>query len=125
MDYRRQHSSKRSHRHRAEGALGKPLPFGVVVHHASGGYGDGQLVICQDQAYHMLLHQRTRIVQAGGNPDTERFCSCCRKCKLLAAFKRRPGGYETQCRDCRQVLSSHVYKKRKYDPRPAFAEVTR
>jgi hypothetical protein len=26
-------------------------------------------VICQDRAYHMLLHMRERIVRAGGDPN--------------------------------------------------------
>lgn len=40
----------------AEKALGKYLPPGAVVHHHS----PTQLVICEDQAYHMLLHKRMR-----------------------------------------------------------------
>lgn len=49
------------HRLRAERALGKPLPGKVVVHHADGSkHPNAQLVICQDQAYHMLLHARMR-----------------------------------------------------------------
>lgn len=50
------------HRRRAELALGKPLPRGAEVHHADGSKGDNAplLVICQDRAYHMLLHKRMR-----------------------------------------------------------------
>lgn len=43
----------------AESALGKRLPHKAVVHHHS----KDQLVICQDQAYHMLLHKRTRDLE--------------------------------------------------------------
>lgn len=46
----------------AEKALGKPLPDNAVIHH----HDKEQLVICQDQAYHMLIHQRMRrYVQTG------------------------------------------------------------
>lgn len=49
------------HRRRAELALGKPLPRGAEVHHADGSMrDDAPLVICQDRAYHMLLHKRMR-----------------------------------------------------------------
>jgi hypothetical protein len=41
----------------AEKVLGKPLPKGTVIHHE----GD-QMVICQDQAYHHLLHKRINAI---------------------------------------------------------------
>lgn len=44
----------------AEKALGKLLPPGVEVHH----HTPTQLVVCQDRAYHQLLHQRTRALKA-------------------------------------------------------------
>lgn len=61
----------------AAAALGKPLPPGVVVHHINEIRRDNahrNLVICQDQAYHLLLHARARTVRAGGNPSTEKVC---------------------------------------------------
>lgn len=64
----------------AEKALGRPLPHGAVVHHAD---RDGlnnlprNLVICQDQAYHLLLHQRMRALKACGHAGWRR----CRHCK--------------------------------------------
>lgn len=48
----------------AELALGRPLPKGAVVHHMNECPSDNEtrfnLVICPDQAYHMLLHRRMR-----------------------------------------------------------------
>jgi len=45
----------------AEKALGKPLPPGTIVHHTKArddNHGYCRLVICPDQAYHILLHKR-------------------------------------------------------------------
>lgn len=48
----------------AEQALGRKLPKGAVVHHMNNkpwdNYTPLNLVICPDQAYHMLLHRRMK-----------------------------------------------------------------
>lgn len=65
----------------AEKALGKPLPSGAVVHHANGDKADnrrGNLVICPDQRYHLLLHTRMAAMEATGNPDFRK-CWICRQ----------------------------------------------
>ncbi len=49
-----------TYRERAEHALGHPLPPFAVVHHHSYEGNRSQLVICQDLAYHALLHRRMR-----------------------------------------------------------------
>lgn len=56
----------------AELALRKPLPKGAVVHHVDGDPLNNwpyNLVICQDQAYHRLLHKRTNAYNACGHAD--------------------------------------------------------
>ncbi len=96
----------RAHVFVARQALGKPLPAGTEVHHIDGNKQNNigrNLVICQDHAYHILLHARTRVLKAGGNPNTERVCSTCREIKPLAAFaadRRKSTGTNTQCRAC-------------------------
>lgn len=91
-----------AHRLRAEEALGKPLPRGAVVHHADGSKSEhAPLVICQDEAYHRLLHHRMRIVAAGGDPNTERICNGCKQLKPLEAFTPAAAARgDWQCKGC-------------------------
>lgn len=49
----------------AEKALGRKLPKGAVIHHTSqphDNFGPFKLVICPDQAYHLLLHRRAKAL---------------------------------------------------------------
>ena len=62
----------------AEKALGKPLPDKVVVHHHGERSDNTQLVVCQNQKYHMLLHMRTRALSACGHASW-RMCKYCRE----------------------------------------------
>jgi len=60
-------------------ALGKMLPPHAEVHHVNRQGGDnrpGNLVICQDNAYHKLLHSRTEACEACGHADWRR-CEYC------------------------------------------------
>lgn len=110
-DYRRigshgptQNTQQMLHRVRAERALGKPLPPQAVVHHADGSIDErAPLVICENQAYHALLHRRMRIKAAGGNPNTDRICCGCRFVKPVGEFhkgKYQAGGLSMYCRAC-------------------------
>lgn len=69
---------KLEHVEKAEKALGRDLPDGAVVHHADLTRANNEtsnLVICPSQAYHLLLHIRTRAFDACGNASW-------RKCKV-------------------------------------------
>lgn len=57
----------------AEHAIGHYLPDKVVIHH----HTPDKIVICQDQAYHVLLHKRTRAWNACGNASWLK----CKYCK--------------------------------------------
>jgi hypothetical protein len=65
----------------AEKALGKPLPEGVEIHHFNEIASDnrpGNLVVCPNRQYHMILHARQRALSACGNPAWRK-CSVCKK----------------------------------------------
>lgn len=60
----------------AERAIGRKLPRGAQVHHVDSNPENNapeNLVICPDQAYHRLLHVRTRALEACGNAN---YCKC-------------------------------------------------
>ena len=110
--YRRANNGQMLHRMRAEQALGKPLPVGAIVHHADGSRADNApLVICQDAAYHKLLHMRMRIKAAGGDPNTDKICSACKRVKDRSQFwanPKAPLGVNSCCKDCMSQQNRRV-----------------
>jgi hypothetical protein len=64
-----------------ERVLGKYLPVCAVVHHTNKNHADNfspfNLVICQNNTYHLYLHKRQRAYEACGHADWLR----CRYCK--------------------------------------------
>lgn len=67
------------HRIIAARAVGKPLPSTVQVHHVNGDPTDNRpenLVVCEDAAYHKLLHRRQRALDATGDPDKVKCIIC-------------------------------------------------
>lgn len=89
------------HRIRAAKALGRPLPKGVVVHHADGTRSQSsQLVICPNQKYHFLLHVRMRVKAAGGDPNTDRICQYCKAVKPMTEFVTLRTRHEWRCKVC-------------------------
>lgn len=92
----------------AEKALGRPLPHGAQVHHVDENKRNNaraNLVICQDNAYHALLHVRAKVVRAGGNPNTEALCCRCLQIKPRADFnnRNRGNGIMNYCRVCQSI----------------------
>jgi hypothetical protein len=91
-----------------EAALGKRLPVGAVVHHVDGNKfnnANANLVACDSQAYHMLLHARTRVIKVGGDPDIQAVCSKCYELKRLDDFHRnahKDMGRHDACKKCRR-----------------------
>lgn len=63
-----------------EKALGKTLPADAEPHHVDGCKVNNKnynLVVCQDHAYHMLLHQRARALRECGHASWRK----CKYCK--------------------------------------------
>jgi hypothetical protein len=97
--------TKMQHLLKAEAALGHALPPKAQVHHVDGTKSiSSPLVICENQAYHYFLHVRTRILRAGGDPNTQRFCRKCKQLKPKETFHRAKKGsyeeYQTICLSC-------------------------
>ena len=65
----------------AEKVVGKPLSPKVKVHHHDKNTlnnNHSNLIICENQAYHLLLHQRQRAIEACGKANWRK-CKICKK----------------------------------------------
>lgn len=72
---------KRLHVLIAESALGKNIPKDSVVHHVNEDKLDNRnsnLVICENRAYHNIIHARTRAYNETGDPNKMK-CPFCGK----------------------------------------------
>lgn len=121
-DHPRASSSGCVHEHVliAEAALGRYLPVTSPVHHVDEdkrNNANRNLVICQDKAYHLLLHVRTRVLRAGGDPNTQALCCWCRKPKDFSEFGLATGrkctGLQTACRECIKRYDAQRYDARR------------
>lgn len=87
----------------AEKAMGKPLPPGAVLHHVNENAGDnktpGNLVICDSNAYHKLLHQRTRAFKTCGHANWLKCCHCKQydDPKNMVACKGKNSAFHLEC----------------------------
>jgi hypothetical protein len=64
----------------AEKVIGKLLPVGVVIHHVDGNGLNNEnknLVICENEEYHRLLHKKARAFYSCGDSNMLK----CRICK--------------------------------------------
>lgn len=111
----------REHRMICGRILGKPLGKKIVIHHVDNGDRanniGANLVICENHAYHMLLHWRTKIRAMGGDPNKDHYCSICHQILPRQSFGRYSKsvvGLRIQCRAChaQDTRNSRLRKRR-------------
>ena len=91
-------------RYVAEKILGKKLPPDAVVHHVDNDPSNNaptNLVICPDPAYHRLLHERMKAMDACGDPNKRRCCFC-KEWDDLENMYRNNASFTQYHRVCRQ-----------------------
>ena len=94
------------HRKKAEQILGKTIDSKHRIHHIDGDTLNNQnnnLVICENQSYHRLLHKRTKSFYATGNPNLS-YCAKCNKWKDHLSFSAK-NGYGS-CKPCRRKVKT-------------------
>ncbi len=108
--------SVREHVFIAETVLGRLLPPGAQVHHVDHNRRNNahsNLVVCESDAYHKLLHQRERVVKRGGNPNTQRLCWSCKELRLIAEMAHSKGVLACICKRCKaDGQAARYYRKR-------------
>lgn len=91
-----------------EKLLDKPLPPKAVIHH----HTPDQLVACENQAYHMLLHQRMKAYKECGHANWLK----CRYCHQwddpinMYIHKKKRIGYHRKCHAVYEL--NRTYRKK-------------
>ena len=99
----------------AEKALGRFLPISSEVHHADeipGNDTPSNLVVCEDRAYHMILHQRTRAYKACGIAGWRK-CVRCKKYDDPSYMRIRPCDGTFYHNKCQIEYNRKTYEARK------------
>lgn len=102
----------------AERALGRPLPAKHPIHHVDrdrSNNGPGNLVICQDDAYHKLLHKRQRALDACGDASAHR-CGLCHGYENqedITVGKVRTGKFSAYHRRCNNEKAKRLIVRRR------------
>jgi hypothetical protein len=95
----------------AEKAMGKFLPLKAVVHHADNHRGNNNpsnLVVCENNGYHLFLHARARAFYKSGNAKNRR-CKYCKEYDFIGnLIKSNSSFYHRTCRNNYQKLKNNI-----------------
>ena len=93
-----------------EAILGKPLPKKAVIHHVDGNPLNNEhsnLVVCDSQSYHMIIHTRQRAYDECGNANY-------RKCPLCKVYDDTDNMEACSNYSFRHKLCISIYNKERY-----------
>lgn len=98
---RREGKKRYDHVLKVEQIIGRKLPSKAVIHHINGNPSDNSnsnLVICENQSYHMLLHHRETALRSCGRASWKR-CWICKQYDDPINMIVRPSGeaYHKTC----------------------------
>jgi hypothetical protein len=101
----------------AEKAVGHILPTKVIVHHVDqdrSNDANNNLVICENQAYHLLIQRRMDALKASGYAHFKK-CVFCKKYddpKSLVILKRGNGKISVYHKICKQKIDRIFWHKK-------------
>lgn len=101
---------------KAEKALGKTLPPGTHVHHFDCDTANNQnnnLIVCENQKHHFLLHRRKRAYDACGNASWKKCCVCKKYDDPNNIHITKTTAYHKKCM---RRYSRELYLRRKNKP---------
>jgi hypothetical protein len=104
IDSKRKHRNGYSleHINIVENAIRKSLPEKAVIHHANGDKSDNRnenLVVCEDAAYHNMIHARKRALKECGHANWIK-CPFCKKYDSKGNMYLYPSKTRGHHRDC-------------------------
>lgn len=98
-----------------EQVIGKKLDRKHIVHHIDGNSENNKndnLIVLENRREHAIVHAKMRIVEAGGNPSTQAFCSRCGKIKSKEMFTTDSHRWNRKSLFCRPCENERLKKYR-------------